>query len=391
MGEMLSVLLVGIGGYGNIYADGLLNEYAEKRLTIAGVVDPFPEGCRRLEEIRELKIPFFKSLDEFYRSNRADLAIISSPIHFHCEQSCLALSMGSNVLCEKPVAASLSEAKLMLRARDKSDKFLAIGFQWSYSNAVLELKRDILKGRFGKPKRLKTIVLWPRSKSYYERKWAGRIKDDEGKLILDSVVSNAAAHFLHNMFFIMGESLDKSEFPVQIRAEAYRANDIENFDTTAMQIIARNGSQVCFYASHAIRNNYGPLFEYEFDKGVISYDGTERNSSIKAKFCDGGEKDYGDPFDDPLKKLWDCVSVTRGERVTLCPIEAGIPHVACVEALYKSVAVKGLPLSLVRYDSENGIKWVEGLSEQLIKCYKTGLLPSDLGVDWASESDWISI
>jgi len=386
LAKSVSVVLVGIGGYGNLYVDALLDNMEKKGVTIAGVVDPYPDGCVRLSELKERKVPLFDNLEAFYKNIYADLAVISSPIHFHNEQTCLALSKGSNVLCEKPVAASLVEADKMLRAKEKSGKFLAIGYQWSYSSAILELKKDIISGRFGKAKCLKTIVLWPRNKSYYTRKWAGRIKDDEGRLVLDSVVSNATAHFLHNMFFIMGESLDKSEYPSQMRAETYRANDIENFDTAAIQITVRNGALICFYASHAVSDNFGPLFEYEFDKGMISYDGIGRNNVIKAKFSDGEEKDYGDPFGDPQKKLWDCIAAVRGEYSTLCPIEAGIPHVACVEALHNSVKIKEFPLSLVKFDSRNELTWVEGLGEHFLKCYKAGILPSDLGINWANAS-----
>ena len=39
-------------------------------------------------------------MEQFYEKHMADLVVISSPIQFHCEQVCLALSKGSNVLCE---------------------------------------------------------------------------------------------------------------------------------------------------------------------------------------------------------------------------------------------------------------------------------------------------
>jgi predicted dehydrogenase len=200
--KTVSIVLVGIGGYGNLYVDTLLDNAELRGLTFAGVVNPFPEGCRRLSEINEKNIPIFETLESFYKTKQADLAVISSPIHFHKDQSCLALSYGSNVLCEKPVAASSDEANQMIKAKEDNGKFLAIGHQWSYSRSVLNLKKHIMEGKLGYPKKLKTIVLWPRNRSYYSRKWAGRIKDDEGRLILDSVVSNATAHYLHNMFSI---------------------------------------------------------------------------------------------------------------------------------------------------------------------------------------------
>ena len=274
MESVVSIVLSGIGGYGNLYVDALLGNMGIKGLTFAGVVDPFPEGCRRLTELKEKGIPIFDTMDSFYKTKHADLSVISSPIHFHKDQSCLALSNGSNVLCEKPVAASVDEAKQMIQAKENSKRFLAIGYQWSYSSAILNLKKDIMVGKFGKPKILKTIVLWPRDKAYYARRWAGKIRDEEGRLILDSVASNATAHYLHNMFFVLGEEIDKSDVPVQVKAELYRANDIENFDTTALYVKTKNEADIYYYASHAILESNGPIFEYVFGNGTVSYDGS---------------------------------------------------------------------------------------------------------------------
>ena len=42
--------------------------------------------------------------------------------------------------------------------------------------AMQELKRDILAGILGKPLHFKSVVLWPRRKSYYQRSnWAGKM------------------------------------------------------------------------------------------------------------------------------------------------------------------------------------------------------------------------
>lgn len=387
MERKVSIVLVGIGGYGNEYVNALLDNSELKGLTIAGVVDPFPEGSRRLHEIKSNGIQVFNTLDEFYRTKHADLAVISSPIHFHKDQSCLALSRGSNVLCEKPVAASVVEANEMLYAKEKSGKFLSIGYQWSYSKSILKLKKDIISGRFGKPESLKTIVLWPRNKSYFSRKWAGKIKDDEGRLVLDSVVNNATAHYLHNMFFILGSEIDRSDIPVRVKAELYKVNDIENFDTAALHIKSKNGADIYFYASHAILESHGPIFEYVFENGVVSYDGSMRNCNIKAKLNNGEVIDYGNPYEEPMQKLWVSISAIRGESKITCPIEAAIPHVICIEGIHRSAIPREFPLSVKRFDIKSEITWVEGLSDLLLQCYSNSSLPSETNIYWAQAGD----
>jgi hypothetical protein len=55
-----------------------------------------------------------------------------------------------------------------------------------------------MKGMLGRPKRLKTLVLWPRDFAYYNRNdWAGKKTDQNGRPVLDSVAHNATSHFLH--------------------------------------------------------------------------------------------------------------------------------------------------------------------------------------------------
>jgi len=99
--KSVSILLVGIGGYGNTYVEGLLDNRCDEKYHIAGVVDPKPEGQPRLAELWDLNIPICATLETFYNKHTADLAVISSPIHFHCEQVRYALSKVYYCLCSK--------------------------------------------------------------------------------------------------------------------------------------------------------------------------------------------------------------------------------------------------------------------------------------------------
>src|SRR5512136_150523 len=191
----VSIVLVGIGGMGAFYVRELLDNGERGDFKIAGAVDPEPERCPWLEELRSMRTPIFGELDDFYRKEAAELAVISSPIQFHSAQTCLALGHGSHVLCEKPAAGTIQEVWRMREAEEASGRRVAIGYQWSFSPAIQAIKKDITDGRFGAPKRLKCLYLWPRDEKYYRRNsWAGRMRDDAGRWILDSPAQNAMAH-----------------------------------------------------------------------------------------------------------------------------------------------------------------------------------------------------
>jgi len=243
----VSVLMVAIGGYGYYYLKTLLEEFPPGDVELAGVVDPNSRLSGHYPDLLKRKTPIFSAVEDFFQSGRtADLTVIASPIHYHAEQSIVALNNGSHVLCDKPVAVTVQDVDEMISARDASGRWLMVGYQWSYSDAIQSLKRDILRSVFGKPRRMRTLRLWPRDEAYYRRNdWAGKIMDCDGRWILDSPANNAMAHYLHNMLYLFGDEINLSAKPVELTAEVYRVFDIENYDTVSCRILT--GMWNCFF------------------------------------------------------------------------------------------------------------------------------------------------
>ena len=96
--ESISIVLAGIGGMGGYYLKELLEKYHPQRVFIQGAVDPYPERSELFAELNKLNIPVFSSMEELFIQQPApELTVISSPIHYHVSQSCLALQKGSHV------------------------------------------------------------------------------------------------------------------------------------------------------------------------------------------------------------------------------------------------------------------------------------------------------
>src|SRR5690348_1449440 len=104
MRDMISIALVGIGGYGNNYVSALLDAPNQADFKIIAAVDPKPTACRRLTELNARGVPIFPSLEAMYASlgNTVELTVLSTPLQLHAEQTCHALLHESHVLCEKP-------------------------------------------------------------------------------------------------------------------------------------------------------------------------------------------------------------------------------------------------------------------------------------------------
>lgn len=69
-----------------------------------------------------------------------DLADVCTPPFVHASISIDCLRAGMNVVCEKPMAASLEECDAMLRARDESGKKLSIIAQNRFRQPIANLK-----------------------------------------------------------------------------------------------------------------------------------------------------------------------------------------------------------------------------------------------------------
>lgn len=391
--DRIKIVLVGIGGYGNHYVKQLLHDETKRDdYVIIGAVDPYPEQAPGFMSLNSLNIPIYHTLEEFYLNQRADLAIISSPIHFHCEQTCLALANGSHVLCEKPVSAVIQDGLKMLAAQNKVKKLVGIGYQWSFSEAITSLKQDINAGKLGTPRLLKTLVLWPRNRTYFNRSWAGKQKDRAGNWILDSVANNATAHYLHNMFYVLGEEINRSTSIRQVEAELYKARNIENFDTSFIWAVNDQGVEIVFYASHAVNNTVGPIFEYQFSDAVVHYDESQLNREITVLFNDGTVKSYGDPQRDSERKLWTMLDAIKYGNVLPCGIEAALTQTMCINGAQESMpAISAFPENIVKIDADADVVYVEGLEDLMKQLYVSEKMPSRENVSWAKRGKRIDL
>ena len=311
----LSIALVGMGGYGLVYLKALFNLPQESGVRFIAAADPAASNCELLPEVKARRIPVYPSLDTPLAREHPDLVVLSTPPQFHAEQVIAALEHGCHVLCEKPVACDPQQVRQMIQARDRAGKQVAIGYQWSFSPAILRMKSDIIAGRFGKPRKLRTSVFWPRDERYYTRNdWAGRQRDSQGRLVLDSPVNNACSHFLHNMFFVLGPRMDRSDAPTRVEAELYRANAIDNYDTAAIRCSTRSGAELLFIASHATQESQEPLIHYQFEHGAIRYGG-EAGTEMVGHLSDGSTVRYGKPLeaDSDQKPHAVCAAIREGK------------------------------------------------------------------------------
>lgn len=386
----ISVLMVGTGGYANLYVKELLHGAGAGLFEIVGAVDPYADQSESGRELMCRGVPVYCTVEDFYKERTAQLAFIVTPIYLHAHQAQYCMERGSDVLCEKPICATLKDAKAMMEVRDRTGRRLAIGFQWSFSKSMIRLKQDIINGLYGKICRFRTIVYFPRNLNYYHRGtgWAGKRRLESGEWLLDSVASNAAAHYLHNMLFLTGNEIDQSAEPIQIEAEVYRANPIEMFDTCALRIRMADDAELLFYATHAVPQNQErePEFIIEGEQGTVTLRYEEGKEIMTGHLTDGRSISYGAPSENNMYKL-SCMAEAIWENASLpCIPETALPHLKCICALAESFPeTSSFSDEFIHYD-ENACQYIcEGLGEGLNQCWERGSLPYEEGIRWAQE------
>jgi predicted dehydrogenase len=391
--KKVSIVLVGGNGHGRRYLERcLLNPQYAEQLKLVGVVD-LAELIMR-EEIRKAGSQIYSSLENFYKDNRADIAIVCTPPFLHESMSCYCMEHGSNVLCEKPVTPTLQQAERIQQCINRTGRMFGVGFQWSYNPVILSIKKDILSGKFGKPLSLWTFTSWPRGWAYFNR-WNGKLFDTQGGFLLDSVASNATSHHLHNSLFLIGERLDNAAQVKEMKAELYRANDIESYDTCAVRYNTISGVELGYIASHATHLNRDPHMEYRFEQGILRsiIDETEGGiSGFIFTFNDGRVVDYGAPSDTVCKTLALANATANSDDAFItCKLSTALPHLTLCNAMLNFCDISNFPAVLINRNDEAERNEIPVLYEQLNNAFVSQKLPSEMGYNWARPSEWYNI
>lgn len=327
--KKVRILLVGIGGYGEVYIKAMLPSPINKDCKLVAVVDPFIQKSSYKEELDNKNIPTFEDLDSFFNSEiPVDLAVVSSPIHTHYDYVNKCFDHGVNVLCEKPVTVSIERMEELIKREKETGLFCAVGYQLCFSKDVLELKKDVLKGLFGKPKRFKALRMMRRGDKYYSRtSWAGKLKVGN-ELILDSPVSNACAHQIQVMLFLLGSTMEETARIKSVEGRLEKARpSIENFDAAALKINTDKGVSLFYYTAHCLdEKKVGPLCHFEFENGYIE----SEDDNFEFHFNDGSVKKYDMDKGDKLEKLNSSIYALLNKKRPEVTLKSSIEHIRAV-------------------------------------------------------------
>ena len=147
--RQISIVVIGAGSRGNVYA-----RYAEAwpdAVKVVGVSDILEHRCRKMADKHGVDAEHrFGDWSEVFKVPKfADAVVISTPDDVHYEPCMKALSMGYDVLLEKPVAQTEKECKAILAQAHKYGRIVAVCHVLRYAPYFIAMREIVRSGAIG--------------------------------------------------------------------------------------------------------------------------------------------------------------------------------------------------------------------------------------------------
>ena len=239
-------------------------------------------ACDRSEKIRESMVDeygvkVFSDMEVMLQESNLDIVSLCTPSGLHPEQAKLAAKYNVNVLSEKPMALSSSDAKEMIDAFAGKSVSLYPVKQIRYNPYLQYLKNEILnKDRFGQIYHVNLNVYWTRPQDYFDvAPWRGTIAMDGGMLL------NQMVHFVDLFEWLFG--------PVKTATGIAKtaARNIETEDVVVSNIEWESGVIGSFNATIlTYPKNLETSITILGEKGTFRLAGGALNNIVEASFED---------------------------------------------------------------------------------------------------------
>jgi inositol 2-dehydrogenase len=150
----LGVGVLGVGEMGKRHAENLRRLVPEARLiAIADVSE-----ARAREVAAEYEIErSYGSLDAMLENQEIEAVVIATPDKFHAQAVIRAAGAGKDILCEKPLALTVADARAAIEAVAKAGRRLQVGFMRRYDPAYASARKRIEAGEIGTPVIFKSV------------------------------------------------------------------------------------------------------------------------------------------------------------------------------------------------------------------------------------------
>jgi len=266
-----------------------------------------------------------------------DIVVICTPPNLHSNMAVTALRAKKHVLCEKPLALNVREAKIILKEVEKSGCKLKCGFNLRYHPAISLAKKRVDRGLIGK-----LIFIRCRygivGREGYEKDWRAKKEISGGGELMDQ-----GMHVLDLSRWFLGEF---KEVFGSLSTNFWKISPLED---NAFLILKTKKGQTAF--CHISWTQWKNLFSFEVygKDGYLTIEGL--GGSYGSEKLIFGKRDFKKPFNQKIIKFGkkDSSWLEEWKEFTLAikkdnqPLGSdydGFMALKLAEALYKSAGTK---------------------------------------------------
>jgi len=223
---------------------------------------------------------------------RIEAVLIAVPIEHNAAFLIEAVEAGKHVLAEKPISASVAEARRVLAACERSDRVVAIAENFRYRDDISQARRIIESGAIGSVKCFQVTSVFDLLKEvrrvYMEKAWRQAARHPGG------LVVDAGVHAVAGLREILGEI---EEVYAQLMSNSPATSGP---DGLAMQLTLAGGAPGNYLTCYTAQTDRESGFE------LIAY------GSLGTVWLTEGKVEWTGP--DGVRSSWSAESHDRGYR-----------------------------------------------------------------------------
>lgn len=189
--KKIKFAVVGFGNIGRRHVQHILNNADAELVSICDIktIDEKIEG-----------VNYFSSLEEMLQDKTIDVVNVCTPNYLHHTHTILSLQNKKHVVCEKPMAISVSTCDEMIKAAEENDRTIFVVKQNRYNEPVKQVKKLLNENVLGSIYFININCFWNRNEYYYnESNWRGKKELDGGCLFTQF------SHFIDILYYLFGE------------------------------------------------------------------------------------------------------------------------------------------------------------------------------------------
>ncbi|MFT4024341.1 MAG: Gfo/Idh/MocA family oxidoreductase [Flavihumibacter sp.] len=290
-----------------------------------------PDARKRADFCREFPVPGFDDSLALLQQTDANVAVICSPNGLHPLHTRQALAQGLTVLCEKPFCLRAADAQALITFSRQAALPVYLVLSARYHQAVQAARQVIAEGKWGPLLSFQLNACWQRTAAYYrENDWHGTASLDGG------ILYTQFSHYIDALCWLVpGLQVVAVE-----KANFLHTGTIEGEDCGVALLKAAAGAiGALHWTVNATNKNQEISLQLVFEKATLQLGGPFMERIVWQENAPGApvlpavSQAPGSHHDLVYAELQKALA---GEPHSLPQMEAGLPSVELIEAIYRA-------------------------------------------------------